>query len=90
MQIQFNSSKQKGDLTWDEIFVPLTEITSVENAQQYLNDYAQYIAENNTDMSRERAKEIALSNIKYNAGQLSKEEQRNISKVFQKTVGPLT
>jgi hypothetical protein len=77
--MKFNKNKEK--LTVGEILKPAMEITKQEVADEYLRDYISYIVKN-SDVSIEKATDIAKENLAYWAGYYSDDVRRRVERLF--------
>lgn len=80
--IVFNP-KNKTELTYGEIGHPAMEITDKEVAKKYLDDYSEWILATSKDqISKDKATEIAKSNLGYFSGYYSNEERLRFQNIF--------
>ena len=77
--------ENKEVLTYGECLFPAMEITDLEDAQQYLQNYVEYIQKAINKEPREDNKsalEIAKINLGYFAGYYNSEIQQRVNKLF--------
>ena len=80
--IVFNS-KNKAELTYDEIGYLAMKIQDKSVAKKYLEDYSVWILDKSENqISKEEATDIAKSNLGYWSGYYSQDERLNFQNIF--------
>lgn len=79
--IKFNP-EEKENLTWGDIGDPAMQITDQKEADEYLEDYVNFIMKIRPESSKLEASVIARSNFGYFAGYFSDEVRERVERLF--------